>query len=157
MKKIHPFLWFNGNAEEAMNFYVSVFAKAQIGEVRRFGKGGPAPEGSVMSASFMLEDQEFTALNGGMSFPFTPAVSFFVSCEDQAEVDSIWEKFAAGGEVLQCGWIKDRFGLTWQVVPKQLGEMLQDPDSEKSARAMQAMLKMKKLDVAALRRAFEGA
>jgi predicted 3-demethylubiquinone-9 3-methyltransferase (glyoxalase superfamily) len=152
-QKITPFLWFNGQAEEAMLFYVSVFKNSSIGEVRRWGEPGPGPKGGVMSATFELEGQQFIALNGGPQFSFTPAISLFVDCRSQAEVDDLWERLSAGGEKLPCGWVKDRFGVSWQIIPSALGELLGDPDPGKSAKVMRAMLQMKKIDVAALERA----
>ena len=153
MQRISPFLWFDGQAEEAMNFYVSVFKNARVGQVRRWGEGGPVPKGSVMSATFELEGQQFTALNGGPHYHFTPAISFFVDCETQAEVDTLWDQLVAGGKPQQCGWLTDRFGVSWQIVPRVLGELLQHKDPARSARVMQAMLKMVKLDIEALRQA----
>ena len=156
MQKITPFLWFDGMAEEAMRFYTSVFKNAKAGEVRRYGEAGPGAKGSVMSATFELEGMEFTALNGGPHFKFTPAISFFVNCETQAEVDHYWDNLSAGGQVQRCGWLTDKFGVSWQIVPTALGRMLQDQDPARSKRVMQAMLKMVKLDIAALQSAFEG-
>jgi predicted 3-demethylubiquinone-9 3-methyltransferase (glyoxalase superfamily) len=155
MKKITPFLWFDGNAEEAANYYVSIFKNSKLGQISRFGDGAPAPPGSVMSVSFELDGQEFVALNGGPQFTFSPAVSFFVNCETQEEVDHFWEKFSDGGEIMRCGWLKDKYGLTWQIVPSTLGAMLQDKNPEKSKRVMQAMLKMDKLDVQKLQQAYD--
>jgi predicted 3-demethylubiquinone-9 3-methyltransferase (glyoxalase superfamily) len=157
MHKIRPFLWFDGKAEEAARFYTAIFANSRIVEVMRYGNAGPGPPGSVMSVTFELEGEEFVALNGGPQFSFTPAISFFVSCETQAEVDALWDRLVAGGQPQRCGWLTDKFGLTWQIVPKVLGEMLQDPDAGKSARVMRAMLGMVKLDIAALRNAYEQA
>jgi predicted 3-demethylubiquinone-9 3-methyltransferase (glyoxalase superfamily) len=157
MSTITPFLWFDDNAEEAMNFYVEVFGDAKVGEVSRYGEGGPAPAGTVMSATFELRGQQFMALNGGPEFTFTEAVSFFVSCETQEEVDDLWQKLTAdGGEESQCGWLKDKFGLSWQIIPNALGELLNDPDPVKSQRVMQAMLQMGKIDIEGLRRAYAG-
>jgi predicted 3-demethylubiquinone-9 3-methyltransferase (glyoxalase superfamily) len=155
MSTITPFLWFDANAEEAMNFYVEVFGDAKVGEVTRYGDGGPGPAGTVMSATFELRGQQFMALNGGPDFPFTEAVSFFVACETQEEVDDLWEKLTAGGEESRCGWLKDRYGLSWQIIPNALGELLNDPDPVKSQRVMQAMLQMGKIEIAGLRRAYE--
>ena len=155
MPKITPFLWFNDQAEEAMNFYTSIFKKSKIGSVSRYGEGGPGQPGSVMTATFELNGQEFMALNGGPLFTFTEAISFFVNCETQAEVDELWEKLTEGGEESQCGWLKDKYGLSWQIVPTALGELLNDPDAEKAGRVMNAMLQMKKIDVAGLRAAYE--
>ena len=155
MQKITPFLWFDGNAEEAVNFYLSIFKNSKIISVARYGEAGPGPTGSVMTASFQLDGQEFVALNGGPYFKFTEAISFWVSCETQGEIDEMWEKLGAGGEKGRCGWLKDKYGLSWQTVPPVLGEMLQDKDPEKSARVMQAMLQMDKLDIARLRQAYQ--
>jgi len=155
MQKITPFLWFNDQAEEAMNFYTSIFKNSKISSVSRYGEGGPGPQGSVMTATFQLDGQEFLALNGGPIFTFTEAISFFVNCETQAEVDELWEKLTEGGEESQCGWLKDKYGLSWQIVPTVLGELLSDPDAEKAGRVMNAMLQMKKIDIAGLRAAYE--
>ena len=141
MEKITPFLWFNDNAEEAMNFYVSIFKNSKIGRVTRYGDAGPGPKGTVMSATFQLEGQEFFALNGGPQFKFTEAISFFVNCETQEEVDELWEKLSEGGRKNSCGWLKDKFGLSWQIIPTVLGQMLGDKDPAKSQRVMQAMLR----------------
>ena len=157
MQKITPFLWFNGQAEEAMQFYTSVFPDARVGSVTRYGDAGPGPKGSVMSCTFELEGQEFFALNGGPMFQFSPAISFFVKCATQGEVDALWEKLGAGGRVQQCGWLQDKFGVSWQIVPTVLGKMLQDKDPVKSKRVMEAMMKMVKLDIAGLERAYAGA
>src|SRR5438445_1060721 len=138
MLKITPFLWFDDNAEEAMRFYVSIFPDSKILSVSRYGEGGPGPAGTVMTGTFQLQGQEVMALNGGPHFKFTEAISFFVSCETQDEVDALWEKLTDGGEEVQCGWLKDRFGLSWQIVPTALGEMLGDKDPEKAGRVMQA-------------------
>jgi predicted 3-demethylubiquinone-9 3-methyltransferase (glyoxalase superfamily) len=151
MQKITPFLWFNDNAEEAMNFYVSIFKNSKIGKVTRYGDAGPGPEGTVMSATFELEGQPFMALNGGPMFKFTEAISLFVNCETQAEVDDLWEKLSAGGEKSRCGWLKDKFGLSWQIIPSALGEALGNKDPEKAKRAMQAMLQMDKIDIERLK------
>lgn len=155
MQKITPFLWFDGNAEEAMNLYTSIFPRSKVKDVSRYGEGGPGPKGSLMSATFELEGQEFMALNGGPHYKFSPAVSFFVKCETQREIDEYWEKLSAGGETLQCGWLKDRFGLTWQIIPTILGDLLQDKDPKKAQGAMKAMLQMIKLDIAALQKAHD--
>jgi predicted 3-demethylubiquinone-9 3-methyltransferase (glyoxalase superfamily) len=156
MQKITPFLWFDGKAEEAMNFYTSIFKSSKVGRVSRYGDAGPGPKGSVMSATFQIEGQEFMALNGGPLFQFTPAISFFVNCETQQEVDELWEKLSEGGEKQQCGWLKDKFGVSWQIIPSVLGQLLGDKNPEKSKRVMQAMLKMKKLDIEGLQRAAQG-
>jgi predicted 3-demethylubiquinone-9 3-methyltransferase (glyoxalase superfamily) len=155
--QITPFLWFDGKAEEAMNFYVSIFKNSKVGSVSRYGEGGPGPKGSVMSATFQLLGQEFIALNGGPMFTFSPAISFFVSCETQQEVDELWEKLSAGGEKQRCGWLKDKYGLSWQIIPSILGKLLQDKDAAKSSKAMQAMLQMDKLDIKRLQQAYDGA
>ena len=155
MQKITPFLWFDGNAEEAMNFYVSLFKNSKVGKVTRYGDAGPGPKGSVMSATFQLEGQDFYALNGGPQFKFTPAISFFVNCEAQEEVDELWEKLSAGGRKDRCGWLQDRFGVSWQIIPNVLGKLLGDPDPEKSKRVMMAMLQMDKLDIKRLQEAYE--
>jgi predicted 3-demethylubiquinone-9 3-methyltransferase (glyoxalase superfamily) len=157
MNKITPFLWFNGNAEEAMNFYVSIFKNSRIIGLSRYGEAGPGPKGSVMGATFVLDGQDFYAINGGPQFTFSPAISFFVNCETQAEVDDLWEKLSAGGEKLECGWLRDKFGISWQIVPTVLTEMLGDRDPAKANRVMTAMLKMHKLDIEELRRAYNGA
>ena len=156
MQTITPFLWFDGKAEEAMNFYVSIFKNSKVGSVSRCGEGGPGPKGSVMSATFQLLGQEFIALNGGPMFTFSPAISFFVNCETQEEVDELWEKLSAGGEKQRCGWLKDKYGLSWQIIPSILGKLLQDKDAAKSGRAMQAMLQMDKLDIKRLQYAYDG-
>jgi len=153
MQKITPFLWFDNNAEEAVKFYTSVFKNSKILKVARYGDAGPGPKGSVMTVSFQIEGQQFIALNGGPQFKFTEAVSFVVNCETQKEVDEFWEKLSAGGEKGPCGWLKDKFGLSWQVVPTILDKLIADPDPVKSQRVMKAMLQMKKLDIAALQRA----
>jgi predicted 3-demethylubiquinone-9 3-methyltransferase (glyoxalase superfamily) len=155
MHKITPFLWFDDKAEEAMNFYVSIFKNSKVGNVTRYGDAGPGPKGTVMSATFQLDGQDFFALNGGPLFKFTEAVSFFVNCETQEEVDELWEKLTAdGGSPQRCGWLKDKYGLSWQIIPKALGEMLGDKDPQKSQRVMQAMLKMNKIDIQRLKEAY---
>ena len=154
MQKITPFLWFNDQAEEAMNFYTSIFKNSKIGSVSRYGEAGPGPSGTVMSATFELNGQEFMALNGGPQFLFTEAISLFVSVETQAEVDELWEKLSEGGEKQRCGWLKDKFGLSWQIIPTALGELLGDPDPEKSQKVMRAMLQMDKIDIKKLRVAY---
>jgi len=156
MPKVTPFLWFDGKAEEAMNFYVSIFKNSKVLSVNRYGEEGPGPKGTVMSAKFQLDGQEFFALNGGPQFTFTPAISFFVNCETQPEVDRLWEKLSEGGEKQRCGWLTDKFGLSWQVIPSVLGELLQDNDAEKSERVWQAMLQMDKIEIKGLKQAYEG-
>jgi predicted 3-demethylubiquinone-9 3-methyltransferase (glyoxalase superfamily) len=150
MKKITPFLWFNGQAEEAMNFYVSIFKNSKIVSLHRMGEGG-----QVMGGTFQLDGQEFFALNGGPQYTFTPAISLFVNCETQQEVDELWEKLSAGGEGGRCGWLKDRFGLSWQIIPSVLGKMMQDHRAGNSKKAVEAMLKMNKLDIRTLQQAYE--
>ena len=157
MQNITPFLWFDGQAEEAMNFYVSVFKNSKVRSVTRYGDAGPGPKGQVMVASFTLDGQEFTALNGGPGYPFSQAVSFVASCETQDEVDDLWDKLSAGGEVLACGWVKDRFGLPWQVTPRALVRLLSDPDPAASGRVMKAMLQMRKIVIADLEKAYRSA
>ena len=156
MQKISPFLWFDGNAEEAVNFYVSIFKDSKVLNISRYGEAGPGPKGSVMSATFQLHGQEFIALNGGPHFKFTPAISFFVHCQTQAEVDELWEKLSAGGRKDRCGWLTDKYGLSWQIVPDVLGKMLNDPDKEKSKRVMTAMLQMDKIEIRRLEQAYGG-
>lgn len=155
MQKITPFLWFDDKAEEAMSFYVSIFKNSKIGSITRCGEAGPGPKGSVMSATFQLDGQEFVALNGGPQFTFSPAISFLVNCETQEEVDELWEKLSEGGEKQRCGWLKDKYGLSWQIIPSGLDEMLNAPDPAKAARVMQAMLQMAKIDIETLRQAYE--
>lgn len=155
MNKITPFLWFDDKAEEAVHFYTSIFKNSKIGSVTRYGEGGPGPNGTVMSATFQLDGQEFIALNGGPHFTFSPAISFLVNCEAQEEVDQLWEKLSESGEKQRCGWLKDKYGLSWQIVPTVLGEMLQDEDTERSQRVMKAMLQMDKLDINTLKQAYE--
>ncbi|UFH53704.1 VOC family protein [Spirosoma sp. KNUC1025] len=156
MQKITTFLTFNNQAEEAANLYTSVFNNSKIGAISRYGEAGPATAGSVMSVSFQLDGQEFIALNGGPHFKFAEGISLFVYCENQEEVDKYWETLSEGGEQGPCGWLKDRFGVSWQIVPSILNKLLQDKDREKSQRVMQAMLKMSKLDVATLEQAYNG-
>jgi predicted 3-demethylubiquinone-9 3-methyltransferase (glyoxalase superfamily) len=155
MQKITPFLWFDGKAEEAMSFYVSIFKNSKVVSVTRYGEAGPGPKGSVMSATFQLEGQQFYALNGGPQFTFTPAISMFVSCETQKEVDKLWEKLSEGGRKDRCGWLQDKYGLSWQIIPSVLGKMLGDKDSRKANRVMQAMLQMDKLDIKRLKQAYD--
>ena len=156
MQKITPCLWFDGNAEEAANFYASVFKNAKIGKISRYGDSGPGPKGSVLTVSFELEGLEFTALNGGPKYKFTEAISLHVDCKSQEEVDYYWDKLSEGGEIIQCGWLKDKFGLSWQIVPTALIEKLNDSDPAKASRVMQAMMQMKKLDIAELQKAYSG-
>ena len=156
-QKIAPFLWFDGKAEQAANFYVSVFRNSKVLSVTRYGEAGPGPKGSVMSAVFQLEGQEFYALNGGPQFKFSPAISMFVNCETQQEVDDLWEKLSAGGKTNRCGWLDDKFGLTWQIIPTILGRLLQDKDAAKANRVMKAMMQMDKIDIVRLQQAYEGA
>lgn len=157
MQKIVPFLWFeDSKAEEAVNFYTSIFKNSKIVNTMRYGEAGPGPEGSVMSVTFQLEGQEFYALNGNPQFKFSEAISMFVNCETQKEVDGLWGKLSEGGMEMGPGWVKDKFGLAWQIVPTILGEYLSDPDPEKSQRVMQAMMQMNKLDIEKLKQAYEG-
>jgi len=154
-QKIKTFLWFDSDAEEAMNFYVSIFKNSKVLNVARYGDAGPGPKGSVMTATFQLEGQEFIALNGGPLFKFTEAISLFVSCETQEEVDDLWKKLTAGGGApSQCGWLKDKFGLSWQIIPTALMELMSDKDPAKSKRVMEAMLQMTKIDVSKLKAAY---
>lgn len=153
MQKITTFLWFNDKAEEAANFYVSIFKNSKILNASRYGDAGPGPKGQVMTITFELEGQQFIALNGGPTFSFTPAISLFVNCETQQEVDDLWQKLGAGGREDRCGWLQDKYGLSWQIIPKQLMELMSSKDAEKSKRVMQAMLKMSKIDVDELTRA----
>ncbi len=155
MQKITPFLWFDHQAEEAANFYASIFNNSKIMDIARYGEAGPGPKGTVMTVTFQLEGQAFTALNGGPEFKFTEAISFFVNCETQEEVDRLWDKLSEGGEKGQCGWLKDKYGVSWQIVPTALGRLLRDPDPRKSQNVLQAMLQMTKIDIAALQRAYE--
>jgi len=156
IQKITPFLWFDDQAEEAVAFYPSIFKNSKIETVTRYGEAGPGPKGSVMTAAFQIEGQQFTALNGGPHFKFTEAISFVVNCGTQEEVDELWDNLSEGGEKVQCGWLKDKYGVSWQIVPTVLIEMLQDKDAERSQRVMKAMLQMKKLDIAGLKNAYEG-
>ena len=156
MQKINPFLWFNDNAEEAMNFYISIFKNSKVLNVARYGEAGPGANGTVMTATFQLNGQEFVALNGGPHFKFTEAISLVVNCGTQEEVDEYWEKLSDGGEKSRCGWLKDKYGLSWQIVPTVLVELYQDKDAEKTKRVMEAMLKMDKLDIKTLKQAYEG-
>lgn len=156
MQKISPFLWFDTQAEEAANFYVSIFKNSRITRIARYGDAGPGPKGSVMTVGFELEGQSFTALNGGPVFKLSEAISFVVDCETQAEIDHYWDKLLAGGQAQHCGWLKDKFGLSWQIVPRVLIELVSGPDQAKAGRAMQAMMGMVKFDIAKLKQAAEG-
>jgi len=153
MQKITTFITFNNQAEEAVNLYVSIFKNSKILNISRYGEGAPVPAGTVMSATFVLDGQEFNALNGGPHFTFSDGISLFVSCQDQAEVDELWDKLSEGGEKGPCGWLKDKFGVSWQIIPTALGECLGHPDPAKAQKALQAMLQMTKIDIAALRQA----
>jgi len=156
MQKIKPFFWFDNNAEEAVKFYTSIFKNSKINTMTRYEEAGPFPKGTVMVASFEIEGQQFMALNGGPMFKFTEAISFLVECANQQEVDELWEKLSAGGQKSQCGWLKDKFGVSWQIVPSVLGKLMSDKDPQKVARVTQAMLQMGKLDIAALQKAYDG-
>jgi predicted 3-demethylubiquinone-9 3-methyltransferase (glyoxalase superfamily) len=159
MQRISPFLWFDDKAEEAASFYTSIFKNSRIVNIARYGEAGAEvsgrPKGTVMTVAFQLEGQEFVALNGGPEFKFTEAISFVVNCQTQDEVDEYWEKLSEGGQEVQCGWLKDKYGLSWQIVPTILGAMLNDPDPKKAERVMKAMLQMKKIDIKGLKRAYE--
>lgn len=157
MSKIVPSLWFDHQAEEAMRFYVSIFENSKIGTIARYSEAGPGPAGSVMTVTFELDGQEFMAINGGPVFTFSPAISFLINCETQAEVDYFWEKLSEGGSKEQCGWLKDKYGVSWQIVPTILGRLMQDKDAEKSRRVAETMLKMQKLDIQALQQAYDQA
>ncbi|MGF6774696.1 putative 3-demethylubiquinone-9 3-methyltransferase (glyoxalase superfamily) [Paraburkholderia sp. GAS199] len=157
MQKIAPCLWFDGNAEEAAHFYTGVFGRSRIASTMRYSDAGPGPKGDVLAVTFEIEGQEFMALNGGPNFTFTPAISLFVHCSSQEEIDSYWNRLLDGGTPWQCGWLKDRFGVSWQIVPDALGDMLRDPDSAKASRTMKAMMQMVKLDIAQLEQAYRGA
>jgi len=156
MQKITPFLWFNDKAEKAVKFYTKVFKNSKVKNVTRYGDEGPGPKGSVMTASFLLEGQEFVALNGGPAFTFTPAISFVVNCRTQKEIDRLWDKLSAGGEKMECGWLKDKYGVSWQIVPDILNKLLTGPDTRRTDRVMKAIFKMKKLDIAKLKEAYGG-
>jgi predicted 3-demethylubiquinone-9 3-methyltransferase (glyoxalase superfamily) len=155
-QRITPFLWFDSQAEEASNFYVSIFKNSKMGTVTRYGNTGPGPKGSVMTVGFTLDGEEFTALNGGPQFPFTEAVSFMVNCESQEEVDYFWGKLSAGGKEVQCGWLQDKFGLSWQIVPAEFFELISNGSQEQSDRVMAAMMQMVKMDLAKLKKAYNG-
>lgn len=157
MQKITPFLWFDGQAEEAAKFYVSIFKNSKVGTVNRYGEHGPGPKGSVMIATFQIDGQEFIALNGGPQFKFSPAVSFVVNCETQEEVDHYWEKLSQGGTKQQCGWLQDKFGVSWQIVPTALARLMSDPDRTKTSRVMGALMQMTKIDIQGLEQAYRAA
>jgi predicted 3-demethylubiquinone-9 3-methyltransferase (glyoxalase superfamily) len=156
MQKLTACLWFEDKAEEAARFYTSIFKNSKIGKISRYAEGAPRPAGSVLTVSFRLDGQEFLALNGGPEFKFSEAVSFVVNCETQKEVDRMWDKLSEDGEQVQCGWLKDKFGLSWQVVPTILGKLITDRDPAKSSRVIQAIMQMKKLDIAGLKKAYAG-
>ena len=156
VQKINPFLWFNNQAEEAAKFYVSIFKNSGVKKIVHYGKAGPGPEGSVMTVAFELEGQEFTALNGGPVYKFTEAISFVVNCNSQEEVDYYWDKLTEDGEEGVCGWLKDKYGLSWQIVPTVMVEMMSDPDPEKAKRVTEAMLQMVKIDIKTLKEAYDG-
>jgi predicted 3-demethylubiquinone-9 3-methyltransferase (glyoxalase superfamily) len=156
MQKISPFLWFDNQAEEAAKFYASIFRNSRIGRIARYGDAGPGPKGSVMTVEFQLDGQDFVALNGGPEFKFTEAISLSVLCRTQDEIDEFWKKLTQGGEEVQCGWLKDKYGLSWQIVPEVLPKMMSDPDPQKTNRVMEAVLKMKKFDIATLENAYSG-
>jgi predicted 3-demethylubiquinone-9 3-methyltransferase (glyoxalase superfamily) len=155
MQKITPFLWFDNQAEEAVRFYTSIFKNSKIGSISRYGEAGPGPKGTAMVVTFELEGQAFTALNGGPTYSFTPAISLLVDCKSQEEVDELWEKLSAGGRKDRCGWLQDKYGLSWQIIPTELGKLMGDPDPEKSKRVMQAMLQMDKIDIKRLQQAYQ--
>jgi predicted 3-demethylubiquinone-9 3-methyltransferase (glyoxalase superfamily) len=157
MQKITTFLWFNDKAEEAANFYVSLFQNSKIDSISRYGDAGPGPKGSVMTVNFQLEGQKFIALNGGPHFSFTPAISLFVNCESQEEVDQLWDKLSEGGKPNRCGWLQDKYGLSWQIIPIALMQLMSDPDKQKAGRVMKAMLQMDKIDVKTLEEAAQAA
>lgn len=155
MQKITPFLWFDSQAEEAVRFYTSIFKNSKIGSISRYGEAGPGPKGTAMVVTFELEGQAFMALNGGPTYSFTPAISLLVDCKSQEEVDELWEKLSAGGRKDRCGWLQDKYGLSWQIIPTELGKLMGDPDPEKSKRVMQAMLQMDKIDIKRLQQAYQ--
>jgi predicted 3-demethylubiquinone-9 3-methyltransferase (glyoxalase superfamily) len=155
-QKITPFLWFDHEAEEAAQFYVSIFKNSKINAVTRYGDSGPGPKGAAMTVAFELDGMKFTALNGGPTFKFTEAISLVVNCEDQQEVDEMWQKLSAGGNEVQCGWLKDKYGLSWQIVPKALAGMMKDTNAQRKERVMKALMQMVKLDIAGLQAAYEG-
>lgn len=157
MQKITPCLWFNDNAEEAANFYTAIFPNSKLTHISRNGDNGPGPKGSALMVSFQIEGQEFMALNGGPQYSFTPAISLVVDCKDQQELDNYWEKLSEGGEKNVCGWLKDKYGLSWQIVPSILGQLMSDKDPSRSARVLQALMQMTKLDIARLQQAYDAA
>jgi len=154
MQKITPFLWFDSQAEEAATFYTSLFKNSKITGIGRYGEAGPGPKGAVMTVNFELDGQKFIALNGGPVFKFTPAISLFVNCETQEEVDDLWEKLSAGGEKSRCGWLTDKYGVTWQIIPTILGKLMGDPDRKRAGQVMKAMLQMDKIDIKRLEEAY---
>jgi predicted 3-demethylubiquinone-9 3-methyltransferase (glyoxalase superfamily) len=156
MQKITPFLWFDSKAEEAANFYTSIFKNSKVAGISRYGEAGPGPKGAVMSVTFELDGQKFMALNGGPQFTFTPAISFFVNCETQQEVDELWEKLSDGGQTGRCGWLQDKYGVSWQIIPTALGKLMGDADPKKANRVMKAMLEMDKIDTLRLQQAYQG-
>jgi predicted 3-demethylubiquinone-9 3-methyltransferase (glyoxalase superfamily) len=156
-RRITPFLWFNDNAEEAVTLYTSIFKNSRIESIQRYGEAGPGPKGQVMALTFQLEGQRFMALNGGPHYSFTPAISLFVDCNTQEEVDALWNKLSEGGQKNRCGWLQDKYGLSWQIIPKALGKLMSDPDASKSNRVMQAMLKMEKIEIEGLQKAYKSA
>lgn len=156
MSRITPCLWFDTQAEEAARFYCSIFKNSKVGRISYYGEGAPLPKGTVLTVTFSLQGQEFMALNGGPAFKFTEAVSFMVNCASQKEIDSYWSKLSAGGQEVECGWLKDKFGLSWQIVPTVIGKMIADKDPARSQRVLQAVMKMKKFDLATLKRAYKG-
>jgi predicted 3-demethylubiquinone-9 3-methyltransferase (glyoxalase superfamily) len=156
MQKITPFLWFDSKAEEAANFYTSIFKNSKVAGTSRYGEAGPGPKGAVMSVTFELDGQKFMALNGGPQFTFTPAISFFVNCETQQEVDELWEKLSDGGQTGRCGWLQDKYGVSWQIIPTALGKLMGDADPKKANRVMKAMLEMDKIDTLRLQQAYQG-
>lgn len=155
MQKIIPFLWFDGNAEEAMNYYLSVFKNGKIVNASRYGEAGPAPKGTLLVATIEIFGQQFSLINGGPQYKFTPAVSFLINCENQEEVDYYWDKFSEGGQIDMCGWLRDKYGLSWQIVPTILGKLLTDKDARKAGNVMQAMMKMKKIIIKDLQEAYD--
>lgn len=157
MQKITPFLWFDDKAEEAANFYVSIFKNSKVLNVTRYGEAGPGPKGSVMIVTFQLDGQEFSALNGGPEFTFSPAISFVVDCKTQQEVDELWERLSEGGKKQQCGWVTDKYGLSWQIVPSIVPELMKTKDEKKSQNVMKAILQMNKLDIKRLQQAYDEA